>query len=354
MMKNTVLIVFIFTSIMSCEKKEKAEIHSVIHDFDNVEIENLHVDSTLSIRAIEILDDGSLAFAANNNTFGLYDINSKRFAINKQLEDSLNIAFRAVAHTSTDFFMLSIGNPALLYKTGDHGKMELVYREDHESVFYDAMQFWNNKEGIAIGDPTDGCMSIIITRDGGQTWNKVSCDVLPKIHEGEAAFAASNTNIAIVSDQTWIATGGMSSRILYSPDKGYTWDVFETPIIQGKPTTGAYSIDFYDENIGFAIGGDYTNPEQNTSNKIKTEDGGKTWFLVADGENPDYRSCVQYIPKKEGRELVAVGFRGISVSNDGGEHWKQISDESFFTIRFVNDTTAYAAGRYRISRLTFR
>ena len=98
-----------------------------------------------------------------------------------------------------------------------------------------------------------------------------NCDNLPKIKDGEAAFAASDTNIAIVGDNTWIATGGKASRILYSPDKGHKWQVFETPIIQGLETTGIYSIDFYDELKGFAIGGDYTKPDDNKMNKIKTE-----------------------------------------------------------------------------------
>ena len=93
--------------------------------------------------------------------------------------------------------------------------------------------------------------------------------------EGEAAFAASDTNIAIVGDQTWVATGGRSSRVLYSSDKGMTWDVFETPIVQGLETTGMYSIDFYDALNGFAIGGDYTKPKSQHSNKIRTKDGGK-------------------------------------------------------------------------------
>ncbi len=64
-------------------------------------------------------------------------------------------------------------------------------------MFYDALDFWNDLEGIAIGDPTEDCMSIIITRDGGNTWTKLLCENLPKVKEGEAAFAASDTNIAI-------------------------------------------------------------------------------------------------------------------------------------------------------------
>ena len=231
---------------------------------------------------------------------------------------------------------------------------ELVYTETHPNVFYDALHFWNSMEGIAIGDPVDGCMSILITRNGGNSWDKDSCEVLPSSREGEAAFAASDTNIAIVGDHTWVATGGMASRVLYSSDKGKTWSVFETPIVQGKATTGMYSIDFYDEKKGFAIGGDYTKPNDTLANKIRTTDGGKTWQVVADGKGPGYRSCVQYIPNSNGKELVATGFKGIDYSNNSGDSWKHLSDEGFYTIRFLNDSVAYAAGKGRVSKLTFR
>jgi photosystem II stability/assembly factor-like uncharacterized protein len=321
--------------------------------FSDVAIETIFQDSTLSVRAIELLADKSLAFAANNGTFGLYNVKDNIWMTSKQSHDTLNLQFRAVAHTTTDFFMLSVENPALLYKTGDAGQMELVYKENHEKVFYDAMQFWNDQEGIAIGDPTDDCLSIIITRDGGNTWNKLACDQLPKIKEGEAAFAASNTNIAIIGNHTWVATGGNVSRVLYSSDKGKTWNVFETPIIQGLPTTGMYSIAFYDEKNGFAIGGDYTKPQDNQSNKIKSIDGGKTWQLVAQGQQPGYSSCVQFVPNSDAKKLIAVGS-GIDYSDDGGLQWKRLSDEPFHTIRFLNDSVAYAAGNGRISKLKFQ
>ena len=120
-----------------------------------------------------------------------------------------------------------------------------------------------------------------------------------------------------------------------SPNKGKTWQAFNTPITQGLPTTGMYSIDFYDALHGFAIGGDYTKPDDNKDNKIVTNDGGKTWQIVAENENPGYRSCVQYIPNREGKELVAIGFKGIDFSNDGGTSWMPISTQSFHVLKVV-------------------
>ena len=341
------IIVLLF---ISCGKKESAIVPRKIV---KVEIESLLKDSLLSIRAIEILEDNNLAFAANNSSYGMMNSVTKEWKISKKNIDTFNVNFRSVAHTKEDFLMLGIASPTYLYKTTMSG-MKLFYSEDHPKAFYDAMDFWNDQEGIAMGDPTDKCISIIITRDGGNSWNKISCEDLQKSIDGEAAFAASDTNIAIVGDHTWIATGGNASRVMYSPDKGHTWEVFETPIIQGTGTTGMYSIDFYDELNGFAIGGDYTKPKDNSANKIRTVDGGKTWDIVGANQNPDYRSCVQYIPNREGKELVVIGFNGIDYSNDSGSTWTHLSDEGFYTLRFIDEHTAYAAGKGRISKLTFK
>lgn len=76
------------------------------------------------------------------------------------------------------------------------------------------MQFWNDKEGIAIGDPTEDTFSIIVTRDGGETWTKILSDKLPTNAEGEAAFAASNSNIVIKGNDTWLVSEEKSSCIL--------------------------------------------------------------------------------------------------------------------------------------------
>ena len=46
--------------------------------------------------------------------------------------------------------------------------------------------------------------------------------------------------------------------------KGIGWESYKTPIIQGQETTGIYSIDFYNDSLGYAIGGDYTKPLDNS------------------------------------------------------------------------------------------
>jgi photosystem II stability/assembly factor-like uncharacterized protein len=340
-MRYTFLIIVL---MVSCSKNIKP-----IH-FSSVDVSDIYTDS-LSIRAIEIMGN-SLAFAANKGTFGTVDLSTAKVRANIEKYHTGIPEFRAVAHTSSDFFMLSVGTPALLYKTGVNGRMELVYKEEGEGVFYDAMTFLNDEDGIAIGDSVDGCLSIIITSDGGTTWSKLPCSQLPEGIEGEGAFAASNTNIATVGHKIWIAT--TSGRILHSSDKGKNWEVSQTPLRSEKSTEGIYSITFYDEDLGVAIGGDYTDPENAKANKAITKDGGKTWQLLADGRKPAYKSCIQFIPGTNGNGIVAVGFNGISYSYDMGVNWKELSKEPFYTLRFQNDSVAFAAGRNRISKLVFK
>jgi len=336
-------------------------------EFSSLIIKDVVKDSTLNVRAIDFNDE--YLFYGSQDHFAKINLNeqvridldkfeisqegdNQKFTIEK--EDGSFMHFRAVEIAGENIFTMSIENPARIYKL--HRKSttpRLVYEENHPKAFYDAMAFWNENEGLAIGDPTEDCMSILITRDSGENWQKLSCDLLPKTEDGEAAFAASDTNIAIVGDHTWIATSGKKSRVLYSSDKGKSWEIFNTPIIQGKPTTGLYSIDFYDQNHGFGIGGDYTSPEDNKKNKVITNNGGKTWKVVAENKAPGYRSCVQYIPNSEAKALVAVGFEGISYSKDAGENWIQLSDESFYTLKFINESEAFAAGKGRISKLIF-
>lgn len=345
----SVAVLFVTVSAFSSKNRK---------EFTSVEIQTLIEDSTLNVRALEIVDKSGFAYLSSDGRLGAYridDLGEKKSQIFDVSSDSITPNFRSLAVDKNKAFGLSVGSPAYLYRLhAEAEKVKIVYQENHPKAFYDSMEFWNDQEGIAIGDPTEDCMSVIITRNGGETWTKLSCDVLPKANEGEAAFAASDTNIAIVGDKTWVATGGKSSRILFSPDKGKTWDVFDTPIIQGKETTGMYSLDFYDENHGFAIGGDYTDADANQKNKIVTNDGGKTWQVVADGSGPGYRSCVQYVPNSNAQQLVAIGFKGIDYSADAGQTWKHLSDEGFYTLRFLNDSTAYAAGNGRISKLSFK
>ncbi|MBP4138344.1 MULTISPECIES: WD40/YVTN/BNR-like repeat-containing protein [Flavobacterium] len=353
-MRKLVLFLGAFVLLMSFRTANDGNKRALYYGFTSMQVDTLFQDK-ISIRAIAI-DGDKVWYGADNSRFGYYDLSKKSRFEEHIYRDTLKLEFRSIAQTSQNIYLLSVANPGLLYQVSKKTqKVKLVYKEIHSKVFYDSMQFWNENEGIAIGDPTEDTFSVIVTRDGGETWAKLLSDKLPTNAVGEGAFAASNTNVVVKGDDTWIVSGGKKSRVFYSGDKGKTWKVIDTPIIQGKAMAGIFTADFYDSKHGIIAGGDFEDLDKKTDNKAITNDGGQTWQLVAQDKGFGYASCVQYVPGTNAKELVCVGQSGIMYSLDGGVNWiKYSNDNSLFTIRFINKTTAIAAGYNKVVRLRFK
>lgn len=351
-MKNIFFGLIASVLIVSCSVDKK-----IITDntFTKVTIDTL-LNEQISSRAI-LIDNNKIWYAGNKGKFGSISLLDKNDKYNGIIQkENLNIEFRSIAQTSRSIFILSVANPALLYKIDKKSRqVQLVYEEKHEKVFYDSMQFLNNNEGFAVGDPTENCPSFLKTTDGGKTWKKLSCNNLPKFEEGEAFFAASNTNLTITENSIFMISGGKKSRVFVSKDKGESWETFDTPIIQGGTMTGAFCSDFYNDSMGIIAGGNYEKPLQNFQNKAITNDGGKTWKLISENEGFGYASCVQYVPYSNGKGIVEVGANGIFYSNDYGSTWKQLADDKdLLTFRFIDERTAVATGKNRIVKLVFK
>lgn len=342
------LLTFLFI-ISSCQKKTVDP-----KPVTNIQIEDVFTD-TLSIRAIEVWNDTTVWFGSDQGIVGVISGGKPKLA-QLNYNDTL-LAVRSIARNSNSVFLLNAGSPAVLYKSFFNGRevefMTEVYTENNPTTFYDAMSFTDEMRGVAVGDPTDGCMSVLLTTNGGLSWRKVSCNMMPPTLPGEAGYAASNTTVKVIGDEIWLVSGGTVARVFYSPDFGESWEVFSTPIIAGKAMQGIYSVDFYNQKRGIIFGGDWGEKSNNSTNKAITTDGGRTWETVNGGSNPGYRSCVQFFPDSDAREIIAVGSEGIDYSSDGGFNWKKLSDEGFYTIRFINAQTAFAAGRGRISIMRF-
>ena len=308
-----------------------------------------------SIRAITTPDENTCWFAGSNGLVGHTINGGDSWVVDTLRFDGVTPEFRSIVLTNKAVMVLSVGSPALLYKSIDNGESwELVYKDEHPDCFYNAMTFWDDGTGMAIGDPIDGYLSILYTKTGGNSWQKPPKVLTPKTVEGEAGFAASNTNITGIGNHIWVVSGGKAARVFHSYNRGQTWEIYDTPIQQGGKMTGIFSVDFYDENMGIIWGGDWENQENNTANKAITYDGGKSWELLSDSVGPGYRSCVQFIPKSEGKEIMAVGIPGISYSANKGQSWVNVSDSSFYTVR-INESgnSAWLAGKNKIAKMTW-
>jgi photosystem II stability/assembly factor-like uncharacterized protein len=354
-MMHKVFFILLFSSALHfATAQDFAKNKNASTTFKTIEIDTLFQEN-INIRAI-VIDNNKIWYAGNKNRFGFYDLKTNAKFENQIELDTLQIEFRSIAKTDEFIYVLSVANPALLFQISKDGKRsKLVYQENNEKVFYDSMQFWNNKEGMAIGDPLTNTLCVLKTSDGGLTWNKIDAKNLPEIVDGEAHFAASNTNIVVKKNNTWIVSGGKKARVFYSGDKGDSWSAYETPIVQGNKMTGIFTADFYDAKNGFVAGGNYEVLNQNFDNKAITNDGGKTWKNIANNEGFGYASCVQYVPNSKAKGIVVVGISGLYYSADGGLKWIQLlKDPSLFTIRFLNESTAIAAGNGKMILIRFK
>ncbi|HEY4218159.1 MAG TPA: hypothetical protein VGM67_13530 [Gemmatimonadaceae bacterium] len=254
------------------------------------------------------------------------------------------------AASATHAWTMSAGpaeqGQAEIYRTDDGAHWTRQFATSDSGVFLDAISFWDDTHGIAMSDPVGGRLFILTTDDGGATWSRVPTGSSPPVLQGEAAFAASGTCLAVQgSSNVWIATGGGArARVFHSADRGRTWEVADTPVHAGSSASGIFSVAFSDARHGVVVGGDYTKPKQPFDNVALTDDGGKTWRLAHGALPQGYMSGVAYVPGTNGRTLVAVGLAGTARSDDSGESWKMIDDVAYNSVAFASRDAGWAAG----------
>jgi len=304
------------------------------------------LNDKISIRALELYDN-KVWYSGTDSKFGFVDLKNHENQKQISLSDK-KLQFRTLAQDNNAFYAINIESPTNFFKINKKDlKSEIVFTDTAKTAFYDALHFVNDKVAFTFSDADkDNLLKLAVYRNG--KWGMFRNNV--QLNSGEAAFAASNTNIASSKNFLWIATGGKASRILRMDLKKENLEVFETPFIQGESSQGMYSIDFYDDKFGIAVGGDYTKQDENINNIATTHDAGKTWQIQASGKNAGYTTCVKIKPGSKGKEIIAVGDKHISYSSDFGKTWKKISDEKgFFVCSWVNGNTIVFGGNSRIS-----
>ena len=284
-----------------------------------------------SLRGLSVVDE-TVAWASGSMGWTARSINGGKTWIWKQIPGYENLDFRDIeAFSANRALLLSAGTPAVILLTTDGGSVwKEVYRNDSPEIFLDGMDFWDADRGLIYGDPIKSKLVLLKTSNGGVNWENISQNNTINLMVGEASFAASGTAIRCDSKgNTWIATGGSKSRIFYSSDYGNSWKVNDCPIIQGKSSTGPFSIAFYTKKIGIAVGGDYLIDSSRVNNLILTRNSGKAW-LKPFSSTFGYRSAVEYVSKLR---LIATGPGGTDISNDGGKTWTNLSKIGYHTVR---------------------
>jgi photosystem II stability/assembly factor-like uncharacterized protein len=240
-----------------------------------------------------------------------------------QVPGAEQLDFRDVEAFGKDrAYLLSAGPGDLsrIYKTNDGGgHWNLQFTNRDPKGFLDCMAFWDREHGIVLGDPLDGKFELLTTSDGGGHWSRVSPDGIPPAMDGEGAFAASGTCVAVQGkSHAWFVTGGKAARVFRSADGGRTWKVSDSPIVHGAEGQGIFSVAFRDARHGVIAGGDYKNPQQSGAGLAFTDDGGATWTLSRITPQP-YFSAVSFA----GSGVLALGTSGAFFATSQTPPWEK-------------------------------
>jgi len=282
-----------------------------------------------------------------------------------------------------------VGLDSRIYKTIDGGaSWELQFQNQDPSGFYDCFAFFTSRRGLTMGDSVTGRLPVLQTRNG-QTWTDIG-DQLPTAQAGESAFAASGTCIATLGlRHAWIATGGAAkARVLATVDAGHSWTAHDTPIAQGTPSSGGFSVAFRDIRHGILAAGDLAAPtEVSAKNFARSRDGGATWELTTavpvigamfgtayalgtagrlhsarddvdgrlDADSEIDADIGENAARRTRVTVVATGPGGAAWSGDEGDSWVALNGvANYWAVAFADERTGWLVGTDgRILRIDF-
>lgn len=236
-----------------------------------------------------------------------------------------------------------------IWRTTDGGKSwSLRYQASDTSVFLDAIDFWDDRHGMALGDPIGGRFFVLYTTDGGETWREPPFDQRPVAAAGEAAFAASGSSLLLEgsADQriAWLGTGGTVARLHRSQDRARQWIAYDTPIRAGESATGIFSVAEIPGQGLMVVGGHYAQHDSTRGNAATTLNG-TAWRAITANPPGGYRSGVAFVLPARGAPIgIAVGPKGSDISRDGGMEWTPFDATGYHAVRASRDGIFFASG----------
>ena len=294
-------------------------------------VEVLTTGTKTSLRGLSVVNDNVVWVSGSNGTIGRSNNAGKNWNW-YTVKGFEKTEFRDIeAFDAQTAVIMAVGEPAYILKTTDGGfSWKTVYENKTPGMFLDALDFWDEEEGIVVGDPINGKIFIAQTRDGGDSWLEASSGSLHlRADSGEAFFAASGTNIRYFKSKFFLVSGGTRAR-LFSQD-----GISRIPITQGAETRGANSIAVFDDGSGkgskklIVVGGDFNNANSRDSVCAYSMNGGKSWKLPVTPPN-GYRSSVEYLSPTD---LLTCGLNGVDYSANSGRDWQPVSNEGFNVCR---------------------
>ncbi|HVZ40405.1 MAG TPA: S8 family serine peptidase [Candidatus Kapabacteria bacterium] len=176
--------------------------------------------------------------------------------------------------------------------------------------FVDAIYFFDNQNGIFVGDPLNGKWGIGVTTNAGTSWAPLAS----ALTAGTSTEAGWNNSFTAVGDTLWFGTN--NSRIYRSVDRGRTWTFGTTP------SANSFGIAFCTGNDGLATFAPLSTGSGSYM-VAASRDGGKTWRAA---QLPFSGAQVSGVTFEPGTTRAFVGTQnGVYETSDFGATWKQMA-----------------------------
>ncbi|SNS50851.1 Uncharacterized protein SAMN05421640_0445 [Ekhidna lutea] len=298
------------------------------------QIEPLDSPTSSLLQAISIVNENTTWISGHDATFVLTKDGGESWELfNHPTGDSLQ--FRDVHGFNNEKAVLMTAGSGplsriLTFTAPDQWEENFVMQDS--LGFLDCIDFWDDQRGIAYGDAIDNYPYILLTYDGGKSWNRADSTNMPKTGKGEGGFAASGTCVTTGENgKAWIATGaGGNCRFLITGDYGQSWKEINSPLISGD-AAGNTSVSFVGD-IGVVTGGDLMIADDYTENCAFSEDSGATWNL---SNQPQTRGAFygSAITKMDGQIFAfACGPKGLDYTSDIGQTWNTLDTLNYWAL----------------------
>lgn len=296
--------------------------------------------TTASLRGLSVVDAQTVWASGSRGTI-LRTVNGGNTWQSAAPANADSLDFRSI-HGRSALVAHAAATAGRIYRTTDGGvTWSLRFQAADTSVFLDAIDFWDDRHGVALGDPMQGRFLLLVTRDGGETWTEAPMDSRPITVDGEAAFAASGSSLIVDGMRgVWIGSGGKAAHLFRSADRGTTWTTIDVPIRQGGATEGIFSVALAGKSL-MIVGGNYTQNDSARANAALYVPGRKAWTPIASVPR-GFRSGVA--AGRGGKMLIAVGPGGSDTSDDGGITWRPFDSTGFHAIRASANSVFFATG----------
>lgn len=230
----------------------------------------------------------------------------------------------------------------LFYFHEDMG-WEKVFQMEDENGFIDAVQLWENGQGLVYGDAIDSLAFILKTTDFGKSWIRIP--TAPLANEGEGGFASSGSNIQIGDEgKAWIATGANgSARVFQTTDYGRSWEVKSTPMLTGE-FAGITAIKKTANKLWIA-GGDLAITKEQLENVYFSEDEGDSWKSLPQHQTKGSFYGLAATDFLAHEFVLVCGPNGAEIWLGDQQKWQVLSQEDIWTATFIDARTALMAGR---------